>query len=263
MTTPAIRLNGGLPTVKLSVAPGAAVIAQLDDVSGVRTVDWAVVGSDEITDTSAIVLTQYGAQGEFCSFDMVNADGRAILIRARVNGGSIDPLTGATTSELDATAKVYTLTTSAGLEVAATGERYESDSNHGWTGLFNGSIRSIATVGSPQITLTTSNATPTTATTYVMPADGRLTMNLTVMAVNASGGDTSYFTRLIRISRAGSGSASADAILTPVVDANTIGGTCAIGASVSVANLLITVTGVAATTIKWFLTYDTVLYQYS
>lgn len=142
MARPQIIANGGSPGVKASVAAASAVALTLDDTTGVRSVQWTIVGTDETTSAGDYTIATSGAVGENASLTSLGA-GTAAIVRARINNG-LDRGRPAPT-ETTATIKFFVPTVD-GLEVGAVGETFESDSLYGTAAILNGPIRALAAV---------------------------------------------------------------------------------------------------------------------
>lgn len=140
--SPAFHLQNQASLLKYSAAPNETVVATIDDVRGVAPVSWAVVGTDGTATPSDYTLVLSGQFNSVCSV-VAKGTGTAFLLRCTVAGG-VDPSTGQVSGRMSATAKIF-VPTSAGLEVGASGERYEGDPTFGTVPLLNNAIRAWST----------------------------------------------------------------------------------------------------------------------
>lgn len=139
MARPQIIANGGSPGVKASVAADSLVTLTLDSLVGVRSIQWQVLSTDDTGTPSSYPLTITGSIGQQATFT-AGALATAVIVQVMVNNGLVR---GVFTPSLTMnTIKVY-VETADGLEVGATGEQYESDSEHGTTAILNGPIRRL------------------------------------------------------------------------------------------------------------------------
>ena len=139
---PRIVINGGSPGVKASVSAGGAVSATLESTSGVRTVAWSIIGTDETSEAADYTLATSGTVGQNVATTALTA-GTAAILKVVINGG-INLQTGlADTAATTATAKFYVPTAGSG-EVGCVGETTESDSAYGFTGIINFGVRNVA-----------------------------------------------------------------------------------------------------------------------
>jgi len=144
--SPAFTFSGGSGSlVKLQTTAATSVSATLDSTSGVASVTWSVVGTDETRTLASYTLTPSGSLGETVTLTS-GAAGTAVILQCKVNGG-INGQTGAVDDSLTARAKFWVPATGTGLEVGCVGEDDESNSTHGWTGIINAAVRNVATGG--------------------------------------------------------------------------------------------------------------------
>lgn len=142
MTAPLIVINGGAPGVKAAIAATTSFSATLDDTSGVRTVEWSILSTDETSEVGDYTLTPSGAVGQTVTTTSLGA-GTAALLHVRINGG-IDSQTGnADPTTTEATGKFGVLLSS-GAWVGAAGEETEHDATYGATEILNGGVRAVA-----------------------------------------------------------------------------------------------------------------------
>jgi hypothetical protein len=142
----AFSLNGGAPGAKLSIAAAGTVTAELDDLSGVRYVEWEIVSTDETTEPADYTLsvTAGAIPGAETTTFTAGAAGTAGILRARINNGR-DLQTGETEeAATTSTAKWFVPSSGSALEVGAARENDQSDSTFGWTGIVNSAIRATA-----------------------------------------------------------------------------------------------------------------------
>jgi hypothetical protein len=150
MARPQIIANGGSPGVKASVADDTLVTLTLDSLVGVRSIQWQILSTDETGSVGDYPLTIAGSIGQQAEFTS-GALGTAVIVQVMVNSGLVRGVFNA--NETINTIKVF-VPTNDGLEVGATGETYESDPEHGTTGILNGAIRllnsfSVSVDGAP------------------------------------------------------------------------------------------------------------------
>ena len=122
MTTasPSFSFSGvATPLLKKTVATATAFTATLDDLSGVSTVVWSIVATDETTLPASYTLTPSGAKGSIVTITSL-ALGTAALLQCTVNGG-ISPATGKPSPAMTATALLEVLLTNGG-SVGVVGE---------------------------------------------------------------------------------------------------------------------------------------------
>ncbi len=142
MARPQIIVNGGSPGVKGSVSPGGGVTLTLDSTIGVRSVQWTVLSTDELSSVGDYTLALSGSLGQTATTTALGA-GTAFIVRVIVNNGLTrgvaDPM------GTQSTVKVF-VPTAEGLEVAAAGETLESDPVFGSTGIINALVRTVSSV---------------------------------------------------------------------------------------------------------------------
>lgn len=139
MAAPQIKINGGSPGVKASLAATTQYTATLDSTAGVKRVEWAILSTDETSAVDDYTLVQSGTVGQTVTFTSLDV-GTAALLWVRINSG-INAQTGiADATATTATCKFY-VPCAGGAEVGAAGEKMESDPTFGSTALLNRGIR--------------------------------------------------------------------------------------------------------------------------
>ena len=186
--------------------------------------------------------------------------GSALIFQSQVNGGK-NP-NGTTNPAYTTTFGVYVLT-SAGNRVAATNERAEGSAAYGWVTKINALIRSIGLFGTAsnavqsliEPPITTTNATPvnTASAVYAMPDLTAADVIVRVVAKQAASSNYGAFDLRVRAVRNG-GAPSLDAVIAG-------GNQRALGAAAATIaasgnSLVVTLTGIAATTIVWSVTME-------
>ncbi len=141
MPSPAFHFASQASLLKFSATAAGSVVATLDSLSGVTSVEWTVIGvddSDTLATRQATIVTN-GTLGSVCTLT-AGAAGTAGLLRCRINAG-IGAQTGQPDATYSTTAKFYVPAASSNLEVLASGEQMESSSLSGWAGPLNAAIR--------------------------------------------------------------------------------------------------------------------------
>lgn len=170
MPSPAFRINGGGVGVKASVAAGGAVTAIINDISGVRSVAWSIVHTDETTSPASYALVQSGAVGQQVDTTALTA-GTSATLQAVINGG-LDIASDVASDTTRATCKFYVALN--GYEVLNAGEleddNREASATHGAVDPLNKAIRAasatplkLASVTPAQLTASVNNYAVLTA----------------------------------------------------------------------------------------------------
>lgn len=124
-----------IPAVAMTA--GATIVIRLDTPAGVSSWEIECVSTDELSSKATVNAGLTIDQGAKTATFTAPVAGRAYLFRSRVelgrNNGKEDPT-------YSSTFKVFT-PTAGGLQVGAVGETTESNPSFGWTGVFNGLIR--------------------------------------------------------------------------------------------------------------------------
>lgn len=167
MVAPLIIANGGTPGVKASVAATSLVTLALDSLVGVRTIQWQILSTDETHSIGDYPLTITGSIGQFAEFTSAE-EGTAVIVRVMINNGLVRGVF--TPSQTVATIKIYVPTGDV-LEVGATGEQYESDPEHGTTGILNQQIRRLGTFVSGSWASSSPRARASSTTNLVLSGD--------------------------------------------------------------------------------------------
>ncbi len=208
MPSPSFHFAAQSALVKHVTTAGGTVVATLDSLSGVRTVAWSVVGTDDtdVVATRNATITPSGSLGSICTLT-AGAAGTAGILKCTINGG-INDQTGASDAAYSATAKFYVPAATSSLEVVANGEQMESNSQFGWTLPVNAAIRasglaSSATVDALAANLLASRVALADASATILLSAGRqrylptLTADraITLSVTGATLGDTHTTTR--------------------------------------------------------------------
>ena len=122
--------------LKLSTTAAASVIATVDDLSGVKTVGWSVIATDEtdVVATRNATIVSSGTLGSICTLTAATA-GTGGRLKCLVNSGLVD--------EAYAIAKFH-VPHAGGHEVLTTNEVMESNATFGWAEPVNEAIRSAS-----------------------------------------------------------------------------------------------------------------------
>jgi len=174
MASPAFSIGANAVGAKASISAGGAVVATLNSISGVTSTQWSIVGTDETGGTYTLALS--GPVNSVCTTTAL-AEGTAAGLKCTICGG-IDPQTGQPSAAMSTVVKFY-VPTSAGYEVGFAGEKYESNSVYGATGIINAPIRGLSAISQDE------KRSVRLATAAALPANTRVGNVLTANA-NAS-----------------------------------------------------------------------------
>jgi hypothetical protein len=119
MASPLFAFAGGDPGEDAEVAAAGSVVATLDSLDGVQSVEWSIAGTDDLSDPSDYTLTPSGFLGSVATTTALGL-GTAAVLRCRINAG-VDPRTGNPSDAMTTTA-VFHVLTSTGNRVKAEGE---------------------------------------------------------------------------------------------------------------------------------------------
>jgi hypothetical protein len=161
LPSPSFHFAAQSALVKYSATAAGSVVATLDSLSGVRSVAWSVITTDDtdVAATRSATIITSGTLGSICTLT-AGAAGTAGILRCVINGGINDQ-----TEQPDATytakAKFYVLTAD-GYEVICADEQLESNSTFGWAVPVNAAIRYAGTAGGGSGTPEDTAATPDT-----------------------------------------------------------------------------------------------------
>ena len=145
MPSPAFTFTGSVN--KYQATAGGSVVATLTSLTGVSSVSWSIVGTDETSGTYTIATS--GTLGSVATIT-AGAAGTAAILRCTINGG-INGL-GQLDTSYSTTRKWWVPATGTGLEVACVGENAESSAAFGWTGIVNSAVRNVASGGLSAVT---------------------------------------------------------------------------------------------------------------
>jgi hypothetical protein len=145
MPSPAFTFTGNVN--KYQATAGGSVVATLTSLTGVSSVSWSIVGTDETSGTYTIATS--GTLGSVATIT-AGAAGTAAILRCTINGG-INGL-GQLDTSYSTTRKWWVPATGTGLEVACVGENAESSAAFGWTGIVNSAVRNVASGGLSAVT---------------------------------------------------------------------------------------------------------------
>jgi len=255
----------------VDVTPANTITIKLSSSAGVSSWSISCITTDEdsvaATVTSSLTIDTAAKTATFTA----PVAGRAYRFQSRVNGG-ID-VNGVSQSSYTTTFCVYTLT-AASKRVGAADETYEGDSTFGWASRVNDLVREmsfstydgttlsiladkVANTTDSKVTSTTiptnlqtTNATPTVLQTFTVGSvTGIVNVRSIVTASDSSGTNTgSWAVDLAYKNVSGTltqlGTGGVTAYGTPTA-------TLAVAASTGTGTVILTATGVAATTIRW------------
>ena len=145
MPSPAFTFAGNVD--KYQATASGSVVATLTSLTGVSSVSWSIVGTDESSGSYSI--TTSGTLGSVATI-VAGAAGTAAILKCTINGG-INGL-GQLDPSYSTTRKWWVPATGTGLEVACVGENTESSSAFGWTGIVNSAVRNVASGGVSGVT---------------------------------------------------------------------------------------------------------------
>lgn len=145
MPSPAFTFTGSVNKYQATAA--GSVVATLTSLTGVSSVSWSIVGTDETSGTYTIATS--GTLGSVATIT-AGAAGTAAILRCTINGG-INQL-GQLDTSYSTTRKWWVPATGTSLEVACVGENAESSAAFGWTGIVNSAVRNVASGGVSTVT---------------------------------------------------------------------------------------------------------------
>lgn len=160
MTTasPSFSFSGVVtPLAKKTVAASTSFSATLDDITGITSVAWSVVSTDETSLPATYSLSTSGIKGSTVTITSLGL-GTAGVLSCTVNGG-IDPQTGQSSPAMTATALFEVLLANGG-SVGVVGETTQRDGVFGSLVFLNQMARLIdataTTLGTPVVAPTPS-----------------------------------------------------------------------------------------------------------
>ena len=145
MPSPAFTFTGNVD--KYQATASGSVVATLTSLTGVSSVAWSIVGTDE--SSGSYTITTSGTLGSVATI-VAGAAGTAAILKCTINGG-INAL-GQLDTSYSTTRKWWVPATGTGLEVACVGENTESSAAFGWTGIVNSAVRNVASGGVSGVT---------------------------------------------------------------------------------------------------------------
>jgi hypothetical protein len=145
MPSPAFTFTGNVN--KYQATASGSVVATLTSLTGVSSVSWSIVGTDESSGSYSI--TTSGTLGSVATI-VAGAAGTAAILKCTINGG-VNAL-GQLDTSYSTTRKWWVPATGTGLEVACVGENTESSAAFGWTGIVNSAVRNVASGGVSGVT---------------------------------------------------------------------------------------------------------------
>ncbi len=255
MTSAAFTINGA--TSAQTVAAASTVTFALSSTTGVRSVEWSCIGTtadgSSLAAVTALITPAGSPTGATATLvipsDPTNGNGQAYMIQALVNSGKDD--NGTTDSNLTARGIVGTANGS-GFLPFITGERLERDTTYGWGPLIN----SILNGGATLLTAQTTNATVTTVHTIPIAADSVVSFGVRwygkQLAVSTFAMREATFVYR-RVGSAGPTQWGSDVDQFALLKDDA--GWGALDHAASSNNVILRVTGKAATTINWRVAY--------
>jgi hypothetical protein len=147
--SPSFTFSGVVtPLAKKTVATATSFSATLDDISGVTSVAWSIVSTDDSTLPANYTLVTSGIKGSTVTLTSLGL-GTAALLSCTINGG-IDPQTEAVSTAMTATALFEVLLTNTGT-VGVVGETTQRDGVFGSLVFLNGLARLVSTAASSTV----------------------------------------------------------------------------------------------------------------
>lgn len=86
MASPQFSINGNAVGVKARVSPGGAIVATLDDISGVSAISWTVANVDDESEVGDYAITPSGSIGQIATLAAAGP-GTAGELKCRINSG--------------------------------------------------------------------------------------------------------------------------------------------------------------------------------
>jgi len=263
LPSPAFKTNGGAVGAKASIAVGGAFTAELDDISGVRSVAWSVNSTDETTvatDWNSSFVTTGSIGQRVAGTAPAGKDGVALALKCEINGG-IDPSTETASSAMHSVGKIY-VPSASGLEPLTAGElaetRLESNTVAGAVEPINEAIRRARSGKVYSTTTTTVNNTPIVKLSADALANGKVAhVKLVALARDATTGDSASY----EVTATFEATSGTTAIVGAQTAVHTAEQDAAWAADLVVSGNLISakVTGDAANTTDWTLDMEVVL----
>jgi hypothetical protein len=241
----AFTINGSSPTGGIAVAASSVVTLAVTSLTGVQTVVWEIVGNDNSARTNPTITAAGSPNGATASFtmpaDIGDGLGQCYIVKCTVSDG------GTPISSVSSTG-VVGVNNPLGVLPLAYGEETERSATHGWVHPYNklmaGNPRSYASVS-------TTDATVTTVLT--IPVDSNTTVSFGARWFGRLNGGTTQAMResTFVMRRIGAGPVqwgSTNDVFSTAKDDATWG---ALDFTVSGNDVIIRVTGKAATNIDW------------
>ncbi len=144
MASPDFHFASQANGLKYQATAAGSVVATLDSLSGVRSVVWTVIATDELSTAAArqatIVLS--GSLNSICTLT-AGAAGTAGILKCEINAG-VDLATGLPNSALCVSTGKWFVPAANGLEVICAGEETQSNATFGWAEPINETIRAAS-----------------------------------------------------------------------------------------------------------------------
>lgn len=134
------------------------MVAQLDDLTGVDTAEWAIVATDETSLAAAYTLAISGPKNSIATMTALGL-GTAAILQCRINGGINKATQRPDPGGTVARAKLF-VPAANGNEVICAGELLESNPTFGYAGIVNALLRTQNILSSGFTTLSASFTQP-------------------------------------------------------------------------------------------------------
>ena len=169
MTTasPSFSFSGVVtPLAKKTVAATTSFSATLAAISGVNSVAWSIIATDESTLPANYTLVTSGVKGSIVTLTSL-ALGTAALLQCTVNSG-VDPQTGSVSTAMTATAMFEVLLANGG-SVGVVGETTQRSGTFGSLVFLNGVARLVNTIAGSTVTSITAGTGIAVTGTVAVP----------------------------------------------------------------------------------------------
>lgn len=241
-----VQDGAGSPQATLDgvdVTAGNTITIQLASLAGVRGWSITVVGRDDAVASPTLTVNYTTCTATFTA----PAAPWALLFQSVVNGG-VD-LNGQVQDDYTATFAIFA-TGSGGVRLLAVNERYEGSNEFGWITKINDVIRTLQGGATTAGRTVTTNATVTTVATIAIPDNCNFVMEVYAAAKKAATATKAFFAyRQAYYRNGGAPTAWGTSPVDLGTDAD--GNPWTVTLVVSGNNVLVKVTGAAATTIAW------------
>lgn len=227
----------------VNVTAGNTITIQLASLAGVRGWSITVVGRDDAVASPTLTVNYTTCTATFTA----PAAPWALIFQSRVNGG-VD-LNGQAQDDYTTTFGVY-CTGSGNARLMAVNERTEGSSGFGWITKINSLLRTL--IGGVPLAgeTTTTDATVTTIATIAIPDNTNIAIEVYVGAKKAATATKAFFAYRQKYYRNG-GAPTAWGTSPEDIGTDADGNPWTVTFAVSGNNVLVKLTGAAATTIKW------------